>query len=88
MENKDFENYIKSIDITKSFLKRRNNGILLSDEEVAVLERYNINYEKCVDTKSLIFEIEECLNEENDAEDLENLSSRLSEFSYYNETRK
>lgn len=89
MEDKNFENYIKSIDVTKSFLQKRNNGILLSDEEINILERYQIDYKNCTNTEELIFKIEEYLNDEVlDADDLENLSSRLAEFRYYNETRK
>lgn len=89
MENKDFEKYIQSIDITTSFLKERNHGILLSDEEIAILNRYSIDYQNCTDTEELIFKIEEYLNDEADyADDLEHLSSRLSEFRYYYETKK
>ena len=86
--NVDLEDYIKSIDISKSFLKRTSNGILLSDEEIDILKKYNINYEKCISTDELIFEIEEYLNEDGDASDLENLSSRLAEYKYYYETNK
>lgn len=87
MEN-NLEDYIKSIDISKSFLKRTSNGILLSDEEIDILKKYNINYEKCISTDELIFKIEEYLNEDGDASDLENLSSRLAEYKYYYETNK
>lgn len=87
MEN-SFENFIKNIDVSKSFLKKRSNGILLSDEEINILEKYNIDYEKCISTDELIFEIEEYLNDDNDALDLENLSSRLAEYKYYYETNK
>ena len=55
-------------------------------EETA--KKYNINYEKCISTDELIFEIEEYLNEDGDASDLENLSSRLAEYKYYYETNK
>lgn len=87
MEN-NFEEYIKNIDVSKSFLIKRNNGLLLSDEEIKILKKYNIDYEKCLSTDELIFEIEEYLNEETDAFDLDNLSSRLSEYKYYFETNK
>lgn len=86
--NNSLEDYIKSIDISTSFLKRTSNGILLSDEEINILKKYNINYEKCISTDELIFEIEEYLNEDCDALDLEILSSRLSEYKYYYETNK
>lgn len=89
MENKDFENYIKTIDVTTSFLKKRNNGLLLSDEEIDILNRYQINYQNCTSTEELLFKIEEYLNDEVvDADDLEHLSSRLAEYRYYYETKK
>lgn len=87
MEN-NFDEFIKNIDVSTSFLKRRNNGILLSDEEINILKKYGIKYEKCISTDELIFEIEEYLNDDSDALDLENLSSRLSEYKYYYETNK
>ena len=53
-----------------------------------VLKRYDIDYKKYISLNSLIFEIEEILNEEVDASDLEEVSSRLSELNYYNNTNK
>ena len=87
MENK-FEQYIKNIDVSKSFLLKRENGILLSDDEINILKKYNIDYERCTSTNELIFEIEEYLNDDSDAFDLEILSSRLAEYKYYYETNK
>lgn len=72
----------------KNMLKMRGNGIYLSDNEVQVLKKYNINYKKYSSLNSLIFEIEEILNEEIDADDLEQISSKLSELNYYNNTNK
>ena len=63
MLDKGFEDYIKSIDVTTSFLKKRNNGILLSDEEINILNRYQIDYQNCVNTEELVFKIEEYLNQ-------------------------
>lgn len=72
----------------KNMLKMRGNGIYLSDNEVQVLKKYNINYKKYPSLNSLIFEIEEILNEVVDADDLEQISSKLSELNYYNNTNK
>lgn len=72
----------------KNMLKMRGNGIYLSDNEVQVLKKYNIDYKKYSSLNSLIFEIEEILNEEVDADDLEQISSKLSELNYYNNTNK
>ena len=66
----------------------RGNGIYLSDNQNEVLKRYDIDYKKYISLNSLIFEIEEILNEEVDASDLEEVSSRLSELNYYNNTNK
>ena len=72
----------------KNMIKMRGNGIYLSDNDVQTLKKYNINYEKYSSLNSLIFEIEEILNEEVDADDLEQISSKLSELNYYNNTNK
>ena len=60
----------------------------ISDNQIEVLKRYDIDYKKYISLNSLIFEIEEILNEEVDASDLEEVSSRLSELNYYNNTNK
>lgn len=71
----------------KSFLKRRENGLMLSDNDVEILERNDINYLEATNLESLIFMIEEVLLiEEN--EELDNLNSRLGEYNYYNYTEK
>lgn len=72
----------------KNMIKMRGNGIYLSDNDVQTLKKYNINYERYSSLNSLIFEIEEILNEEVDADDLEQISSKLSELNYYNNTNK
>lgn len=88
MGNKDFMEYVKSIDVQKSFLQKRENGVLLSDNEISILSKYGIDYRKYSNTNELLFEIEEYLNDNPDLDDLENLSNRLSEFMYYYETKK
>ena len=73
--------------VEQDFLKRRDNGILLSDYQISVLDRNNINYKNYSNLSSLLFEIEEYLNEESDDE-LEEVSRQLAEIHYYNETNK
>lgn len=79
---------IKDIFDDKNMIKMRGNGIYLSDNEVSILERYGINYNKYPNLNSLIFDIEKILNVETDGEDLEEISKKLSEFNYYNNTNK
>ena len=68
-------------------LKRRENNILLSDYQVSVLKRNGIDYNKFISIRELMFEIENYLDEEFD-EELDLVSSQLSEYIYYNETKK
>ena len=72
----------------KNILKMKKNGIYLSDNDVEVLRRYNIDYNKYVSLSSLIFDIESMLNEDTDVDDLEEVSRRLAELNYYNNTNK
>ena len=84
----DIDSLTKDVYNDKSMIKMRGNGIYLSDNQIEVLKRYDIDYKKYISLNSLIFEIEEILNEEVDASDLEEVSSRLSELNYYNNTEK
>ena len=84
----DIDSLTKDVYNDKSMIKLRGNGIYLSDNQIEVLKRYDIDYKKYISLNSLIFEIEEILNEEVDASDLEEVSSRLSELNYYNNTNK
>lgn len=87
-EEIDVNEITKDIYNDKGMLKMRGNGIYLSDDQVNVLRRYDIDYNKYSSLGSLIFDIEEILNEETDVEDLEEISQRLAELNYYNYTNK
>ena len=71
----------------KSFLKRRENGLMLSDNDIEILKNNGINYLEFSNLASLIFRIEEALEEEEN-EELENLNMKLGEYNYYNYTEK
>ena len=60
---------------------------MLSDNDIEVLKRNNINYLEYSNLSSLIFAIEEALNYEEDDE-LEELNKKLGEYNYYNYTNK
>lgn len=76
--------------IEDSLLKVRENGLMLSDRQVLILENNGVNYKNHNNIKSLVFEIESILNENYDEtlEDLDEVSKQLSEISYYNYTNK
>ena len=67
----DINDLTKDVYNDKTMMKMRGNGIYLSDNQIEVLKRYDIDYSKYSSLSSLIFEIEEILNNETDIEDLE-----------------
>ena len=77
----DFSNYKELL------LSRRENGLLLSDYQVSVLNRNGIDYKKYNNIRELLFEIENYLDDDFD-EELDLVSSQLSEFIYYTDTKK
>ena len=66
-------------------LNRINDNLYLTNKEIEVLERYDINYNTSIE--ELMFNLEEILNE-NDYEDLEEVSNSIAEFNYYHNTKK
>lgn len=80
-----------TLDIEKTSLKQRKNGLLLSDEQIEILKRHNIDYENYNNLGSLIFKIEEYIEEVGnymDITDIDELSKQLSEQNYYQNTNK
>ena len=71
----------------KSFLKRRKNGIMLSDNDIDILKRNGINYLEYNNLSELIFAICEALDEEA-SDELESLNMKLGEYNYYVYTEK
>lgn len=67
-------------------LNKINDDLYLTNKQIEVLDRYDIDYEN-KSINELIYEIEDILNE-NDYEDLEEVSLGLSEFNYYHNTNK
>ena len=78
---------IKFSNYQELLLNRRENGMLLSDYQIAVLNRNGIDYRKYNNVRELMFEIENCLDDYFDDE-LDIVSSQLSEYIYYNDTKK
>ena len=87
-ENIDINKITKDIYADKNMLKIRKSGIYLSDNDIEVLKRYEIDYNNYSSISSLIFDIESILNETYELDDLEEVSKRLAELNYYNNTNK
>lgn len=91
----DIDTLMKDLGITlnieKTELKQRKNGIMLSDEQIEILKMHNINHENYSELNSLIFAIEEYINEVGnymDITDIDEVSKQLAEQNYYNNTNK
>lgn len=88
-ENYDIEKLLENVDLEENLLHDCGNGMLLSDKHIAVLKRYDFDYKKYNNINSLLFDIEEYLNDDSDdADDLEWVSSDLAERNYYQNTKK
>lgn len=65
------------------------NGLMLTNREIAILDQYKINYKSCSSLKEILYEIEEILNDmEIVDEELDYISSTISERDYYQNTNK
>ena len=86
----NFEDDFSLEEAEKRFLKKQSNGMLLSENHINILNKYNIDYQKCSSINDLLYEIDECLNdgEYDDADDLEWVSIDLAERNYYQNTNK
>lgn len=88
MEEKENE-LVKEFDFEKNEHKLRENDLCLSDYQVEVLKRYNLDYHDFSDMKSLLFMIEDILEQSpEELEDLAEVADQISEFNYYNLTNK
>ena len=79
---------IKDLYDNKYMHKEIKNGIYLSEYQCDVLERYGINPKECASINDIMFLIDEVLEDDADADDLDNVSREISEFNYYANTNK
>ena len=81
-------NEIAKKSIYDNKLNKISDNLYLSNRQIEILKRYEIDYKKLNDIKSLMYEVETALDEVYDADDLQALSIELSEFNYYHNTNK
>lgn len=85
----DINTLVDEIDIKNNFRINRGNDIYLSNNQISILERNKIDYKKYSSLSSLIFDIEEYLNNTTEIdEELDALLVDLSEINYYKNTNK
>lgn len=78
---------LKEEDFSKKMHTIRESGLFLSDEEVEILKKYHIDYLSCTSLSQLINCMEATLMDE-DIPELEQLSIKMAEQNYYQNTRK
>ena len=83
----DLDKIINEMDFVGNSLNNIN-GLLLTNKEIEILDRYSIDYKKCISLKEVIYLIEDTLDLEEDSEDLELISQSISERDYYQNTNK
>lgn len=84
----NIDELVGNLDFSSNSLKDCGNGLFLTNFEISVLDKYNIDYSKYNDLKGIIFEIEEILNYEVSGDDLEQISKTIAERDYYQNTNK
>ncbi|MBR4231011.1 MAG: hypothetical protein IKR74_02515 [Bacilli bacterium] len=81
------ENYKNLLPDMDSWLIPRENGMLLSDYHISILQRNGINYLEYGSIKELLFAINDIL-EEDDNDELEEVAKDLDEKNYYKNVNK
>lgn len=87
----NFNEIINSLDFELDELKQIKKNIYLNNREMQILKMYDIDFQNCVDMNDLLFKIDDVLNDlydNSDIEDLEWVSSSISERNYYMNTKK
>ena len=87
----NFNEIINSLDFELDELKQVKRNIYLNNREMQILKMYDIDFQNCVDMNDLLFKIDNVLNDLYDnsyIEDLEWVSSSISERNYYMNTNK
>ncbi len=80
----NIDDIVKEIDFEGNMHQKINN-LLLTQNQIDILERYNIDYKKCTSMNELLYYIDEYLNEDENDE-LEKISLEIAETNYYMNT--
>ena len=78
---------LNSINFEDNKLIKVNNNLYLTNNQINLLKRYNIDYEISNSLRDLMFKIEDFLDYQ-ESDELEDLLNTLSERNYYENTNK
>ena len=86
--NKEIENILTTIDFENNKLVKINNNLYLTNNQINILKRYNIDYKTSNSIRDLMIKIEYILDYEEDVEELDTLLIDLQTRQYYENTNK
>ena len=86
LTNDEIEALVGLNEVDKNLLKARKNGLLLTDNQVNTLGKYNIDIGKCTSMSELLYMIDQVDDDEDD--ELTFLAEQIAETNYYQNTRK
>ncbi len=86
--NKEINDILNNIDFENNKLIKINENLYLTNNQIDILKRYNIDYETSNSLRDLMIKIEDILDYEEDIPELEELLDKLSERNYYEFTNK
>ena len=87
MKDYNLNDLLNNIDFESNRLVKINNKLYLTNYQIEILNKYNIDYKSLGNLSSIIYVAEEIL-EEDDYEDLDEIIRELSERNYYENTNK
>lgn len=89
MDNEyNIEELVRNMDFKANSFVDIGNGLLLTNKEIDILNRYDIDYKSCISLKEILYKIEDVINEEDDILELDMISSSIAERDYYQNTNK
>ena len=87
MKDYNLNDLLNNIDFESNRLVKINNKLYLTNYQIEILNKYNIDYKSLGNLSSIIYVAEEIL-EEDEYEDLDEIIRQLAERNYYENTNK
>ena len=86
----NIDEIISSLDFKSSKLNNLSNGLVLPNNEIDVLNKYNIKYKSCSSLKEVLMLIDEKFNYEevDNPDELDSVSASIAERDYYQNSNK
>ena len=86
----NIDEIISSLDFKSSKLNNLSNGLVLTNNEIDVLNKYNIKYKACSSLKEVLMVIDEKINYEevDNPDELDSVSASIAERDYYQNSNK